>query len=434
MPSSTFQALGVEARLVGRDQAVDDLLVVAELVVGVLGDLDDGFRAAGSGRRGTGPRPSSRRRLELGVGVVVLGQGLEGRLHRPRSRWRARACRRRRSRADAALGRGHDRLLGVDGAGQLDELPGLAQLDHLGHLEERRPCRVGLAVRRRRRRSPRSRRGPGPSRARVPASAGITWGIMPSNRFQTVLVFQPVEALLQGLDLPRPACPRAAATCSISPLGTPSAASSSGVAITVSSRAEVAGDQGLDQDLRGLLGRDPLPADDLAPLDQPRPRAAGVQPAALVEAAVAVEVDLAVDLEAVLVVAPLVQVLAAVGVDEPAEELALAVAERIADGPLLGVGDESRPCRRRSPPRRRGYRNRPRTGSAGTSAGLSGCSPPPCPRVVIHPNSQQTATEYRRLRMSHSFILNSSRTTCPATDEGRTGSAVNLSRESESGP
>jgi hypothetical protein len=40
------------------------------------------------------------------------------------------------------------------------------------------------------------------------------------------------------------------------------------------------------------------------------------------------------------------------------------------------------------------------------------------PAVVIDPNSQQTATEYRRFRMSHSFFTTAD---CPETDEGRTG-------------
>ena len=40
-PFEHLPALRVEAGLVSRDQAVDDLLVVVELVLGVLGHLDD---------------------------------------------------------------------------------------------------------------------------------------------------------------------------------------------------------------------------------------------------------------------------------------------------------------------------------------------------------------------------------------------------------
>ena len=138
--------LGIRAGLVGRDQAVDDLLAVAELVLGVLGDLDDGVQERDPADVELGHVLLLAADWSLRVGVVVIGQGLEGRLHRLVALGRGPAGVEDR-RADAA-GRGHDRLLGVDGAGQLDELPGLAQLDHLGDLEERHLGRSGLAARR----------------------------------------------------------------------------------------------------------------------------------------------------------------------------------------------------------------------------------------------------------------------------------------------
>src|SRR5262249_11814632 len=55
---------------------------------------------------------------------------------------------------------------------------------------------------------------------------------------------------------------------------------------------------------------------------------------------VAIEVVLAIDLETVLEVAPLVEVLATARDHEPAEQLALAIAKRIAYRALLGIGDK----------------------------------------------------------------------------------------------
>ena len=172
-------------------------------------------------------------RLELAVCAVIVGQGLEGRFHRL-----VALGRRARSvvdrRADAAGG-GDDRLFRIDGAGQLHELPGLAQLDHLGNLEERDLGRAGLG-----------RRAAGEDHrvlvehkvllSPVAGSAGMTWGKVPSNRFQTVWAVQPVSDFCRvSTASARLSAP--AETLSTTSLGTPAAASSSGVAMSESSRA-----------------------------------------------------------------------------------------------------------------------------------------------------------------------------------------------------
>ncbi len=100
--------------------------------------------------------------------------------------------------------------------------------------------------------------------------------------------------------------------------------------MTVSSSGQVAVrlrlDQALDEDLRGLLRRDLLPARDL-PLGHRRDsRAAGIEPPRLVQVPVAVQVILPVDLESVLIVAPLIQLAIPVVVNEPAQQLPLSVA------------------------------------------------------------------------------------------------------------
>ena len=276
--------------------------------------------------------------LELGVGAVVVGQGLEGLVHRLVALG-TRAGRVEDRRADAAGG-GHDGLLGIDGAGQLDELPGLAQLDHLGNLKERRLAPVGLA---------RGRGRTGEDHGVLVEDQVLLQAAGRVGRDHVRMgAVEPVpdglrgpagEPLLKGLDRLGPLA-RAGGDLVDHLLGHAGLRQLFGRGHQRVEQAEVAGGQGQHHHLRGLLGREPLPAGDLAPLDHRDPGPAAVEPAAFIEGPVAVQVVLAIDLEAVLVVAPLVEVLAAVGDDEPAEQLALPVAKRVADGPLLTVGHQ----------------------------------------------------------------------------------------------
>ena len=128
-----------------RDQAVDDLLVVAQLVFGALRRLHHSAQERD-------PADVIPRDLLLlaaleqrGVLDVVIGERLEGGVHRLVARLDV-VRPVEEHRADPADHR-HDRLLGIDGARQLDELPGRAQLDHVGDLKEGELGRILLGSR-----------------------------------------------------------------------------------------------------------------------------------------------------------------------------------------------------------------------------------------------------------------------------------------------
>ena len=167
----------------------------------------------------------------------------------------------------------------------------------------------------------------------------MTWGNVPSNRFQTVRAVQPASVFRRA-STASSRCVRAGGHLVNHPLGQPCSRKLLGRGHERIKQGDVAADKRLHQNFRGFFGREPLPADDFPRLHGRDAHAPGIEPPALIKAAIAIEVDLAVDLEAILVVAPLVEVLAAAGDDEPAKQLPLSIAERIADGTLLGVGDE----------------------------------------------------------------------------------------------
>ena len=160
---------------------------------------------------------------------------------------------------------------------------------------------------------------------------------MPSNRFQTVCLFQPTSLPRSSPTRICSRCAAAAATLATISLGTPAAVKSSGVAMTVSSKP------------RSPLARactNTFDASSAVICFQPTicpllifaiRVPPGVEPAAFVEAAVAVEVFLAVDLESVLIIAPLCRCPAAMGHHEPSQQFALPVAQDIADAAVLVV-------------------------------------------------------------------------------------------------
>ena len=84
---------------------------------------------------------------------------------------------------------------------------------------------------------------------------------------------------------------------------------------------------------RKLLGRNGLPGVDRAVLVLVQPPAAAgrVEPAMLVGLAVEIGIDVAIDLDAVLVVAPLVDDVVVVGIEEAAQQRAVAVFHEPAD-------------------------------------------------------------------------------------------------------
>ena len=99
-----------------------------------------------------------------------------------------------------------------------------------------------------------------------------------------------------------------------------------------------------------FFGRDHLPGIDLAVFVRvDSPAAAGrVQPAVLVGFAVEIAIDVAIDLEPVAEIAPLIDDVIAVGVDEASQDLAVGVADDPAGvaAELLGLDRAFSKCRR----------------------------------------------------------------------------------------
>ena len=133
------------------------------------------------------------------------------------------------------------------------------------------------------------------------------------------------SATLSARDLPRPSDLSSAGRQqqSLKPLGV------------------VRGD-GRDDFRRDLLGRNRLPRIDHAVFlgaDAPA-AAAGVEPATLIDLAVVVRVDVAIDLQPVLVVAPLIDDIVVVGVDELPQDHAVGTFDDPADVAVDLLGDD----------------------------------------------------------------------------------------------